>query len=202
MRKELSERQEAILKLTKKLLAMKGALADERRKNKVNPVVGEGSLTADIVFVGEAPGKNEAMKGKPFCGASGKFLDVMLDSISILRSNVYITNLVNDRPTDNRDPSPQEIELYAPFLERQLEIIKPKVIATLGRIPMAYIMKRFGLEQEFNVISKIHGKTFKVKAPWGGNVTIIPLYHPASALYNGSNRATLLEDFKVLKAVI
>jgi DNA polymerase len=202
MQTKLLERQEAISKLTKKLLAIRGALADERRKNKVNPVVGEGSLAADIMFVGEAPGKNESIKGKPFCGASGKFLDIMLGSIGLLRSDIYITNLVNDRPTDNRDPSSQEIELYSPFLEKQMEIIKPKVIATLGRIPMAYIMKRFGLEEELDVISKIHGKTFKVKAPWGKNIKIIPLYHPASALYNGSNRATLLEDFKVLKAVI
>lgn len=197
-----SMRRENMKKIRDELFEMKGALADERRQNKVFPVIGEGSHAAKIMFVGEAPGKNEAAKGRPFCGASGKFLDVMLESIGMSRENVYITNIVKDRPTNNRDPHPEEINLYAPFLDRQIEIIQPKVIATLGRISMAYIMKKFGLENELAVISKIHGKIFKVKVPWGGELVIVPLYHPAVALYNGGNRGTLLEDFKVLKGVV
>lgn len=196
------KRFEAMKAVRDELFAMKGALADERRTNKVFPVIGEGSHTAEIMFVGEAPGKSEALQGRPFCGASGKFLDVMLESINLLRKDVYITNIVKDRPTDNRDPYPEEIEAYATFLDRQIEIIKPKIIATLGRFSMAYIMNKFGLEQELQTISKIHGKVFKAKSPWGKEISIIPLYHPAVALYNGSNRATLLEDFKVLKTVL
>ena len=184
------------------VLSLKIPLADERRANKVSPVIGEGSLEAHLMFVGEAPGKKEALTCKPFCGASGKFLDVMLDSIGLPRSSVYITNIVKDRPTDNRDPLSEEIGAYAPFLDRQIDIIQPAVLATLGRISMAYIMKKFGLESELKTISHIHGKHFKVKAPWGGIVTVVPLYHPAVALYNGSNRATLLEVFKTLKDMI
>ncbi|MES3005504.1 MAG: uracil-DNA glycosylase [Patescibacteria group bacterium] len=196
------KRLESMKVVKDELFAMTGALADERRANNVLPVIGEGSCTADIMFIGEAPGKNEAAKGLPFCGASGKFLDVMLASIGLERAKVYITNVVKDRPTDNRDPYPEEVAAYAPFLNKQMEIIQPKVIATLGRISMAYVMKNFGLLHEVQPISKIHGKVFKARALWGKDLYIIPLYHPAAALYNGSNRAKLLEDFKVLRAVI
>lgn len=188
--------------ILKDLLNMKGSLADERRRNGVKPVLGEGNLKANIVFVGEAPGKNEAKQGRPFCGASGKFLDVMLASIGATREMVYITNIVNDRPTDNRDPSEEEIKAYSVFLDRQLDIIKPKVIVTLGRLSMGYVMEKFNLKDEFQVISKIHGKVFESKAPWGKKIKIVPLYHPAVALYKGSNRAVLLDDFKVLKPMI
>ena len=183
-------------------MALGGTLADERRANGVLPVIGEGSHDAKIMFVGEAPGKNEAKTGRPFCGASGKFLDEMLASINLDRKDVYITNIVKDRPTDNRDPFPDEINLYAPFLDRQIEIIKPKVIATLGRISMAYIMKKFGLESDIRVISKIHGQKFETKTDSGDTVYIVPLYHPAVALYNGSNRPVLLNDFKIIKEMI
>lgn len=168
-----------------------------RTENNFFAVIGAGSHDAHIMFVGEAPGANEAKKGIPFCGASGKFLDEMLSSISLDRSKVYITNLVKDRPEDNRDPLPTEIELYSPFLDRQIEIIKPSVIVCLGRHSMNYIMKKYGFEKELLPISKIHGKVFKNK-----EIDIICLYHPAVALYNGSMRKLLLEDFKVLKTYI
>jgi len=120
-------------------------LYEYRIKNKYFPVVGEGSHTAHILFIGEAPGKNEAETGRPFCGKSGKVLDNMLESIKLNRSDVYITNIVKDRPQENRDPTEEEIKIYAPFLDRQIDIIQPQVIATLGRFSMAYIMNRFGL---------------------------------------------------------
>lgn len=202
MRGGKEKKLKAMEKIKEEVLALKNSLADERRTNGVLPVVGEGDLNASLMFIGEAPGKKEAITGKPFCGASGKFLDVMLDSINLPRSSAYITSIVKDRPTDNRDPSDKEIAEHAPFLDRQIEIIQPKVIATLGRISMAYIMKKFGLEGELKTISQIHGKHFKVKAPWGGDLTIVPLYHPAVALYKGSNRVILLEDFKTLKGMI
>ena len=165
------------------------------------PVIGEGDLMARIMFVGEAPGKNEAATGKPFCGASGRILDQLLSSIGLPREKTYITSILKDRPPENRDPLPNEIELYTPFLDRQIQIIQPKIIATLGRFSMTYIMKKFNLDSELKPISQIHGKVFDATASYG-SLKIVPLYHPATALYNGSTKATLLEDFKVLKDLV
>jgi len=176
-------------------------LYKERIKNKALPVIGEGSHNARIMFIGEAPGKNEAETGRPFCGAAGNVLDKLLESISLDRKEVYVTNVVKDRPTSNRDPLPEEIKLYAPFLDRQIDIIQPKVIATLGRFSMGYIMRKFGLESELQSISKMHGKVFEAKARYG-LVRILPLYHPAVALYNGSEMDTLKKDFGLLKKFI
>ncbi|MBI2053579.1 MAG: uracil-DNA glycosylase [Candidatus Sungbacteria bacterium] len=170
----------------------------ERVKNKVFPVIGEGSHDAAIMLVGEAPGKNEAEQGRPFCGAAGRVLDELLASADIPRKEVYITNIVKDRPPMNRDPLPEEIAIYTPFLDRQIEIIRPRVIATLGRFSMQYIMQKFGLTAELATISRIHGRVFSGQAPYGA-ITIIPFFHPAMALYNGSSKAQMLEDFKVLK---
>lgn len=168
-----------------------------RTENKYFPVVGEGSHDASIMFIGEAPGETEAKTARPFCGRSGKLLDELLGSIGMSRSSVYITNLVKDRPPANRDPEPAEIALYAPFLERQIDIIKPKVIATLGRYSMKFIFERYGLAGALQPVSKIHGKTFQGQASYGP-VTVVALYHPAVALYNGSMKPSLMEDFKVL----
>src|SRR3989338_5961554 len=114
-----------------------------RVKNNFFPVIGEGSHDAKIMFVGEAPGKNEALSGRPFCGAAGKILDELLAEIKIPREDVYVTNIVKDRPPENRDPLPSEIDAYGPFLDRQIEIIRPKRIALFGRSAMFYIMKKF-----------------------------------------------------------
>jgi len=176
-------------------------LYNERIANKAHPVIGEGDHFASIMFIGEAPGKNEAETGRPFCGASGRILDELLASINVDRKSVYITNIVKDRPTGNRDPLPDEIALYAPFLDRQIEIIQPKIIATLGRFSMDYVIRRLGLEFELEPISKIHGKSFEAKTGYG-TVKIVPLYHPAVALYNGGTKGELLKDFKVLKKFI
>lgn len=177
-----------------------------RTENKYFPVIGEGSHDAKIMFVGEAPGKTEAMTGRPFCGAAGKFLDVLLQSIGIKREDVYITNIVKDRPPENRDPTPEEIALYAPFLDRQVQIIEPKVIATLGRHSMGYVMQRHDLDLELEPISKIHGKSFETVFFGTDNtphpVTIVTLYHPAAALYNGGMRDTLKKDFEILKKFV
>ncbi len=112
-----------------------------------------------------------------------------------------MTNIVKDRPPFNRDPLPEEIEYYGPFLDRQIEIIKPKVIATLGRFSMAYIMKKFGLESELKTISLMHGKIFDAKTSYG-ETKIIPLYHPAVAIYNSNTKETLKKDFAVLKEFV
>ncbi len=172
-----------------------------RKENGYLPVIGEGSPGAHLMFVGEAPGETEAKTGKPFCGRSGKLLDELLASIGMDRTKVYVTNLVKDRPQDNRDPSPEEIALYGPFLERQIKIMKPRVIACLGRLSMKYVFERYGLGAELQPISKIHGKEFEGQAPYGP-VTVVALYHPAVALYNGGMKGQLLEDFKLLKKYI
>jgi len=195
----LEEKFEKMTEIRDELLHFKRSpLYSYRLENKYFPVVGEGSHSAEIMFVGEAPGKNEAETARPFCGKSGKVLDEMLESIQLNRSDVYITNIVKDRPPENRDPLPIEVTAYAPFLDRQINIIQPRIIATLGRFSMEYVMNHFGLKDQIAKISEVHGKEFVAKAEYGA-ITIIPLYHPAVALYGGSNKSTLTEDFQVLK---
>ncbi len=169
-----------------------------RKENKYIPVIGEGSHDAKIMFIGEAPGRNEAQTGRPFCGTAGKVLDNLLSHVDIKRESVYITNIVKDRPQKNRDPIPEEVKIYGPFLDRQIEIIQPKVIATLGRYSMDYIMRKFGLEPEILPIGKAHGKIFNAKASYG-SVKIAVLYHPCVAVYNPTKITELKKDFEILK---
>ncbi|MEN9338164.1 MAG: hypothetical protein RIQ41_478 [Candidatus Parcubacteria bacterium] len=166
-----------------------------RAENNYFPVIGEGDHNARIVFVGEAPGEKEAQSARPFCGRSGKFLDELLGSIGLGREKVYITNLVKDRPPENRDPTPEEIALYSPFLDRQIKSIKPAVIVMLGRYSMKYLFEKAGIKDTLQPISKIHGELFDGDFGYG-QVKLIPLYHPAVALYNPNMRAVLFEDFK------
>lgn len=168
-----------------------------RVENGYLPVLGEGSLDARIVFIGEAPGKKEALTGKPFCGASGKVLDVLLESIAVKREDVYVTSIIKDRPQENRDPKTDEIEAYGPFLISQIEIIQPKMLATLGRFSMEYILKYYGLASQIDTISNLHGTVFTVKTEWG-TLSIVPLYHPAYAIYNRSKLEELKKDFQIL----
>lgn len=195
---EEERRHGELKKIKDELLAFKKSpLYTFRTENKYFPVIGEGSHFAKIMFVGEAPGKNEALQGRPFCGASGRVLNQLLESAGIKREEVYITNIVKDRPPENRDPSDWEKELYAPFLDRQIEIIQPKVVAALGRHSMEYLMKHFGLEDKLEPISQAHGKAFESKASYG-KVYIVALYHPAVAIYNIHQKPILVADFKVI----
>ncbi|PIQ66371.1 MAG: uracil-DNA glycosylase [Candidatus Zambryskibacteria bacterium CG11_big_fil_rev_8_21_14_0_20_42_18] len=198
----MDNRDEALKKIKDEVISLSTSpLFAYRTENKYLPVIGEGNHFAEIMFVGEAPGKNEALTGKPFCGRAGKILDELLISIGIDRKDVYVTNIVKDRPPENRDPLPEEIEAYGPFLDRQIEIIAPKVIATLGRFSMQYVMSRFALEWELSSISDIHGKVFDAE-PNGTKIKVIPLYHPAATIYNQHLLGTLKEDFQVLKTLI
>ena len=191
----INKKERALKAIKDEILCLVSSpLYKERIKNKYFPVIGEGNHSAEIMFIGEAPGENEAKTGRPFCGRAGKVLDELLVSAGIERKDVYVTNIVKDRPPGNRDPLPDEIEIYAPFLDRQIEIIKPKVIATLGRFSMQYVMSRYGLEFELDSISKLHGKVFTTD-----KFKVVPLYHPAAAIYNQHLLDTLKEDFKVLK---
>jgi DNA polymerase len=150
-------------------------------------VLGAGNPSANIVFVGEAPGKAEDEQGLPFVGASGKFLNEMLAAASMQREDIYITNIVKYRPPNNRDPSLEEKREFWPYLMRQLEIINPKVVITLGRHSgMCFIPEL--------VISRDHGQARKVRFH-NHEFLVIPLYHPAAALYNGGMRQTLIDDF-------
>lgn len=199
MTQETSPKFEAMKQIRDELLDFKESpLYAERVANNMFPVIGEGSHDADIMFVGEAPGKNEAQTGRPFCGASGRILDELLQHIGVDRKTVYVTNVVKDRPTNNRDPKPEEIELYAPFLDRQITVIQPKVIATLGRFAMDYIMRRYGLEDQVGAISALHGKVFTTTIG-EQEVSVVPLYHPAVAVYNRTQLDELKKDFEVLK---
>jgi DNA polymerase len=134
-----------------------------RQENKYKPVLGEGSPTASIMFIGEAPGASEAKSGRPFVGASGRFLNEMLESIGLKREDVYITNIVKDRPPDNRDPKTEEIALYTPLLLEQIEIIQPQVIATLGRFAMDFILQTFDVAAQGQKISALHGQQLQAQ---------------------------------------
>lgn len=154
-------------------------------------VMGDGDPDADIVFIGEAPGQKEDEQGIPFVGAAGKFLNEMLAAAGLKREDVYITNIVKYRPPNNRDPEPEEKREFWPYLMRQLEIIKPKVVITLGRHSGAAFIPDL-------VISRDHGHARTVKYH-EYEFLVIPLYHPAAALYNGSMRQVLIDDFLAAK---
>lgn len=147
------------------------------------------------MFIGEGPGKKEDELGRPFVGAAGKFLDEMLEAIKLKREDVYIANVVKCRPPANRDPLPEESEACWPWLEKQIEIINPKLVVTLGR----HSMERFLPNQK---ISKIHGKAMRRNISGLGSRVFYALYHPAAALYNGSMRAVLIQDFKKIPKVL
>jgi uracil-DNA glycosylase family 4 len=153
-------------------------------KIRTKAVPGEGPENAEIMFIGEAPGWNEDKQGRPFVGQAGQFLDKLLASINLDRNKVYITNVIKTRPPDNRDPSPIEIQNCAPYLDMQLEILKPKMIVTLGR----YSMARFFPGK---TISKIHGTAVKKDG-----IIYFAMYHPAAALHQGNLRQTIEEDMK------
>jgi len=161
-------------------------------KTRTNAVPGEGSYDAEIMFIGEGPGASEDEQGIPFCGASGKFLDSMLESIDLDRSKVFITNTVKCRPPENRDPEDDEKKICRPYLERQIELIKPKIIVCLGRHATASMLP--GQPS----ISTIHGHA--LKRPNG--IIYLPLYHPAAALHNGGLRSTLMGDFQKIPTII
>ncbi len=194
-----STKYEKMKEIKDEVLALTASpLYSYRTQNSFLPVIGEGSHDAAIVFIGEAPGKNEAKTGRPFCGRAGKVLDELLATISLPRNDIYITNIVKDRPPENRDPTPEEIQVYGPFLDRQIEIIKPKVLATLGRYSMAYIMGKVGLIDVLRPISAMHGNTFLGEFN-SKPITVVPLYHPAVAIYNVHSKQELIDDFQILK---
>lgn len=181
------ERLEAV-----RLKILQAGLTPELAAQATNLVMGDGNPNADIVFIGEAPGKNEDQQGLPFVGAAGKFLDEMLAAAGLERSDVYITNIVKYRPPNNRDPKPEEKQAFWPYLAEQLEVIDPKAVVTLGRHSMEFFLPEAK-------ISQVHGHGVRKKVTYHDGKEhewlIVPLYHPAAALYNGGLRQTLIDDF-------
>ena len=196
-------RKEGLLKAVRDDLvnATSSPLYQVRIDNRAFPVLGEGNADAHILFIGEAPGKNEAEQGKPFCGPSGEVLEEMLRGISLKREDVYVTNILLDRPPEKRDPTPEELAFYTPFVDRIVDIIQPAVIATLGRFAMQYMIKKLDLPEKKSTISQIHGKLIKTRLPYG-EIHVVPLYHPAVVLYSASQKETLRKDFEKLKLFI
>ena len=162
-------------------------------KTKTNYVPGAGNEKAEVVFVGEAPGRDEDLRGEPFVGAAGKLLTEMLASIGLRREDVYITNVLKCRPPNNRDPTPEEVEKCGDYLIRQLDVIRPNVIVCLGRFAAQFVFNLFGLE--FTTISRVKGKVYEVKR-WGKKVRVIAIYHPAAVLYRPQLREEYEKDFQ------
>jgi uracil-DNA glycosylase len=168
-----------------------------------------------VLFIGEAPGKNEDQQGKPFVGAAGKFLNEMLEMVDLKRQDVYITNIVKYRPPNNRDPLPDEKAAFLPYLQAQLEVIQPKIVVTLGRhsmncfLPDLQISKIHGQPKRIRI--NMHNQAERIKqgetgvspeSSHGVAIVIMPLFHPAAALYNGGMRQTLIDDFAKIPIVL
>ena len=162
-------------------------------------IPGEGPATAKILFIGEAPGFHETVERRPFVGRSGKFFrKTLLEEAGISESAVYISNIVKVRPPENRDPTPEEIEAFKPVLDKEIKIIKPKLIVTLGRYSMAKFLNDVK-------ISQVHGRLHKVKWPSNDSkqsLFILPMYHPAAGLRNGNMRESFINDFKKIPKIM
>lgn len=181
-----------------KLKELKRKLEEDKslplRSGATQLVFGEGNPNTDFYFLGEAPGYWEDQKGRPFVGTAGKLLDETLSENGVKREDVYISNVVRFRPPGNRDPFPEELAAFAPYVDEEIEIIDPKIIVTLGRYSMAKFLANV-------LISRVHGKVFKVD--WKGKErVIIPMFHPAAALRREDIMEQFKEDFKILKKVL
>ncbi len=167
-------------------------------KDAKNIVVGSGPLNAKIMFIGEAPGKNEDENATPFCGQAGKNLDKLLSKASLTRDQIYITNILKLRPPKNRDPKIEEIKIHSPWLLKQIRQIKPKIICTLGNYATKFFLSEFDTSKIKSQpgITKIHGKPFKIKKI---NAKIIPLFHPAAIIYNRKLEPLWIKDIEIVK---
>jgi DNA polymerase len=177
-------------------------LKDEMEKDDSLPlklgatklVFGTGNTETKVLCIGEGPGHNEDVQGIPFVGQAGKLLDKLFPLAGLERKKVFITNIVHHRPPDNRDPLPNEIEAYGKYLDKIIDIIKPKVILTLGRFSMAKFLPNV-------FISSVHGKIFPVEFN-GQSITVVPMYHPAASLRNGATLEKEKQDFMNLKSIL
>lgn len=181
-------KQQQLEEVAAKILA--DNVCPQLRDGATQLVFADGSPDAEVVFIGEAPGAREDKLGKPFVGASGKFLSTMLESIGLSREEVYITNIVKYRPPSNRDPMPVERNEFMPYLKQQLEIIQPKLVVFLGRHAMSVFFPELKIGEVHGIPQSKDGQVY------------LPLYHPAAALYNGGMRNLLLEDFSKIPTIL
>ena len=172
-----------------------------RIKNNYKAVTGEGSLNAIFMFIGEAPGKNEAEQGKPFIGAAGKKLDELLQRAGLNRQDIFITSILFDRPPKNRNPKKVEIEIYKPFLIEILDLIEPKIIVTLGNFAVKTLEKELNYSRKFHGLGVDHGKIIEAKIG-KRKVKIFPSYHPAAMFYNRKLEKVINKDFTRLKNMV
>jgi uracil-DNA glycosylase len=193
---------EALKKIREELMnATDSPIYSFRTRSRYFPVLGDGNPDANLLFIGEAPGKYEAAQGMPFVGPSGEILAEMLAGIGMKREDVYITNLLLDHPEHGEDPTLEEIAYYAPFVNRIIDIIEPAVIVTLGRFAMQHLLNKFDLPEKRGKISNLHGQLLKVSMPYG-EIHLVPLYHPAVVLYSASQKELLRKDFQRLKMFV
>ena len=169
------------------------------KDSATNMVFGKGNADAEIMFIGEAPGEKEDLQGLPFVGAAGKQLDSLLQNIGLTLDDVYVANILKYRPPNNRDPTTEEIIRHTPYLVKQIEIIKPKIICTLGNFSTKFVLAGFQVAgmKDIAGISQLHG-TFRDKETEHYKFKVVPLYHPAAMLYNPKLRQILADDFKKL----
>jgi DNA polymerase len=177
-------------KLCKIASRIRGCTCCKLHQERTNAVPGTGPVTAEVFLVGEGPGAREDVEGLPFVGRSGRYLDRLLDGVGLSRERVFITNVVKCRPPSNRDPHVAEVQACTPYLDRQLRLIQPRLVVTLGR---------FAMEQFFSDgrISDIHGQPRRID-----DILYLPLYHPAAALYRGSLRGVMEEDFRMVPVLL
>lgn len=187
--------EEELAQLHERILRCRRCHLSETRKNAVP---GEGPITAQVMFVGEAPGRMEDLEGRPFVGRAGRLLDQLLVEAGLERERIFIGNVVKCRPISpegrDRRPTPEEISTCSPYLDRQIELIKPRILCPMGGTATSYLLEKYGFTPQG--ISKIHGKLYKVKE---GILYILPLYHPAAALYLNRLKDVLRKDFQRLK---
>jgi len=164
-------------------------------ENRSHPVLGEGNPKAEVMFIGEAPGREEDRLGRPFVGAAGRLLDEIFSEIGIKRGEVYITNVVKCRPPGNRPPTKREVRACSIYLDKQISIIKPRIVVALGNTAASYILDRYNMR--FTSMRRTHGKVFKVGTMWG-EMRILLTYHPAAALRNPGLREVIKEDLRGL----
>ena len=193
---DLSQKDNLLLAIKEEVIACQKC---ELYKTRILPVVGQGNHDAEIMFIGEAPGASEDKTGVPFCGSAGQGLNQLLASVGIKREEVYIANILKDRPPGNREPAAEDIAACTPYLLRQIAAIEPKIIATLGNYATHFILEKFGVAESSLGISRLRGKKLAARDPLTQkSYIIIPLYHPAVAVYNSQQLDTLKEDFQIL----
>ena len=170
-------------------------------KNCKNIVIGKGNLKAKILFVGEAPGRNEDEQGIPFVGAAGKNLDSLLKKVGLSLDDIYITNIIKCRPPENRDPLPEEIKAHTPWLLKQIEEIKPQIVCSLGNYATKFFLSQGEVEKMAHQvgITQVHGKIKNIEIN-NHKIKLIPLFHPAAIIYNNSLKSEWEKDIEIVKA--